>query len=425
MLIKASQRRHGGELARHLLNTNDNDHVTVHRIEQMSADTLTEALQEIEAIAAGTRCKQPLFHCSFNPPANENATTQDFEDAAQNTAKRLGLQDQPYAMVFHEKHGRRHAHVVWSRIDAQHMRAINLPFFKNRLTDLTKEIYLEKGWKLPHGLIDKSLKNPLNFTLAEWQQAKRNKTDPRLIKQVLQRHWEASPNQQAFEQRIQKNGFMLAKGDKRGYVVVDWKGEVYSLSRQLGLKAKELKSHLNPPETLPSVDEAKASFDQQKVKRLHQFLASVDKRHAPKLKALSQQCQSMQARHAQARKLLNEKQKKRELAEQTTRQNRFNQGLRGFWDKIIGRKNRIEDRNKFEAYQASRRDQKERDALILKQLQERQELQRHMDAQQSQFHNDKNKTITSMFEQNISATLEKELQETQRRSIKSGFDLSL
>ena len=67
--------------------------------------------------------------------------------------QKLGLEDQPRAIVFHEKDGRRHCHAVWSRIDAQEMKAINLPFFKNRLMEISRELYLEHGWDMPHGMI--------------------------------------------------------------------------------------------------------------------------------------------------------------------------------------------------------------------------------------------------------------------------------
>jgi hypothetical protein len=38
------------------------------------------------------------------------------------------------------------------------MKAIDQPFFKNRIKDVSKELYLKHGWELPAGLIDKSRK---------------------------------------------------------------------------------------------------------------------------------------------------------------------------------------------------------------------------------------------------------------------------
>lgn len=55
-------------------------------------------------------------------------------------------------------------------------------------------------------------------------------------------------------------GFTLARGDRRGFVLVDYKGEIYSLSRWSGQKTKALLAYLGSPEDLPSVEEAKATI---------------------------------------------------------------------------------------------------------------------------------------------------------------------
>jgi hypothetical protein len=122
---------------------------------------------------------------SLNPPKNAVANEADFERAADEAEERLGLVGQPRAIILHEKEGRRHAHVVWSRSDAENMRAVNLAHFKNKLTSLSRELYLEHGWALPDGLRQHGGKSPLNFTLAEWQKAKRLGLDPREIKSVF------------------------------------------------------------------------------------------------------------------------------------------------------------------------------------------------------------------------------------------------
>ena len=61
---------------------------------------------------------------------------------------------QPRAVVFREKDGRRHAHVVWSRIDAGKMKAINLPRFKLKLRDVSPQLYMDHGWQMPRGMHD-------------------------------------------------------------------------------------------------------------------------------------------------------------------------------------------------------------------------------------------------------------------------------
>src|SRR3546814_11029161 len=89
-------------------------------------------------------------------------------------------------IVFHEKEGRRHAHAVWSRIDADTMTAKPLPFFKTKLRDIAKELYLGNGWKMPEGFRDSSLRDPRNFTLAESPQAKRAGLTAKQIKSTIQ-----------------------------------------------------------------------------------------------------------------------------------------------------------------------------------------------------------------------------------------------
>ena len=128
------------------MNTKDNDHVELHELRGFVADDLKAALTEIEAVPKGTRCKQPLFSVSLSPPEKETERPEVFELAAQQIEETLGLQNQPMALVFHEKQGRRHAHAVWSRIDMDKMRAINLPHFKRKMFDISRGLFLDHGW---------------------------------------------------------------------------------------------------------------------------------------------------------------------------------------------------------------------------------------------------------------------------------------
>lgn len=127
------------------------------------------------------------------------------------------------------------------------MKAVNLPFFKIRLNSLSKELFLEHGWTLPDGYRENGWKNPLNFTLAEWQQAKRIDLDPREIKQVFRDAWERSDNLPSFKAALEDRGYFLARGDQRGFVATDIHGEVYSVARMAGVKTKELQSRLGSP----------------------------------------------------------------------------------------------------------------------------------------------------------------------------------
>jgi hypothetical protein len=135
------------------------------------------------------------------------------------------------------------------------MKAVNLPHFKNRLTALSKELYLDHGWVLPDGHRENGWRNPLNFTLAEWQQAKRHNLDPREIKQQFRDAWERSDGPLAFKNALEERGYYLAKGDRRSIVAVDLNGEVYAVARACGIKTKEVTQRLGDGGDLDSVAE--------------------------------------------------------------------------------------------------------------------------------------------------------------------------
>ncbi len=128
------------ELAKHLLNGDENDHVTVHEVRGFVSETLAGALREAEAMSRGTRCKQFLFSVSLNPPEYADVPIEDFEAAIEEIERKLHLIGQPRIVVFHEKNGRRHCHAVWSRIDTEKLVAVNMAHFKRKLMD-TRFIY--------------------------------------------------------------------------------------------------------------------------------------------------------------------------------------------------------------------------------------------------------------------------------------------
>ena len=231
MILKASPRSGAKQLGTHLLRTDENEHVELHEISGFVSETLHGAMNEAYALSKGTKCKQFLFSVSLSPPAHESVRVEVFKKAINEIEERLGLKGQPRIVVFHEKEGRRHAHAVWSRIDADTMTAKHLPFFKNKLNELAKQLYLENGWAMPKGFENPKLRDPTSFTLKEWQQAKRVGLDPRELKAAVQDCWKRSDGATAFSNALEERGLYLARGDRRGHVVLTLDGEAFALSR--------------------------------------------------------------------------------------------------------------------------------------------------------------------------------------------------
>jgi len=375
MILKGSQRGHGTQLARHLLNDQDNDHVEVHSVNGFLSDDVTEAFAEIEAIARGTKCRQMFFSVSLSPPQDAKVDTKTFDDAIDRLAEANGLQHQPRVVIFHEKDGRRHAHVVCSRIDPATMTAINLPHFKNRLQTLSRQLFLENAWKMPAGLRDRSLKSPTNVTLAEWQAANRRGKNAIDQKALIQQCWAASDSRAGFEAALADHGYRLAKGDRRGHVIVCHDGEVFTVARATGLRAKAVKERLGAPDDLPSVAEAMDAHRSDVRRQFGRMAGEARAELVAKRHAVDAQRTTMIATHRAERAQLLQGQAKRWAQETATRKAFFQTGLSGLWQRLSGKRRSITQRNEREALAALDRDKAQKQAMREAQLAERRTLE--------------------------------------------------
>lgn len=383
MILKAKERGDAPQFARYLLSLRDNEHVELHDLRGFVSDDLHSAFSEADAIARGTRCTNYLFSMSLNPPVRERVGSEDFEAAIAKIEGKLGLENQPRAIVFHEKDGRRHAHVVWSRIDSERMRAINMAHYKTKLRDVSRELFMEHGWDMPRGLQDRSLCDPLNFSQEEWQQARRVGIDPREIKSVLRQCWERSDNRASFEQALKERGFWLARGDRRGFVAIDYRGEVYSLSRYAGAKVKELEARIGDPAYLRPVDQVKADIAQIITGKLETFIADTEREATQRFGELAERKAELATRHRDERQRLNASLERRWEAETQRRAERLPKGFSGIWHRLTGQYAKIRALNERETLEAYRRDRAAKDDVIFRQLEERQALQAYIKAQRA------------------------------------------
>lgn len=346
MILVASQRGGARGLGLHLLKA-ENEHVTVHELSGFVADDLPGALKEVQAIAKGTRCKQYLFSCSLNPPPGETVSTEAFEQAITRLAERLDLSNQPRAVVFHEKEGRRHCHVVFSRINVDQMKAVPLPYFKRKLMDLSRELYIENGWKMPAGMVTSQERDLRNFSLAEWQQAKRIKKDVRQIKAAFQDSWAISDSKAAFAAALDERGYKLARGDRRGLVAVDHKGEVYAIARWVGLRTNAIKARLGDGADLPGVADRTREFAGQISGRLAKLKQEEQEGFTAQRNQLEAERLALVAQQKAERQAITEMQGKRWEEETAARQARYTKGLRGVVDRLSGHHRRIRESNEM------------------------------------------------------------------------------
>ncbi len=383
MILIASERGGAKQLAVHLLKE-ENEHVRVHEVRGFVSTDVTGALKEAYATSLGTKCKNFLFSVSLNPPENEDVSIETFENTLERIEAQTGLTDHPRVIVFHEKQGRRHAHCVWSRIDADTMTAKNLSHYKNKLQSISRELYHEHNWKMPNGLVRGETGNPKNYTLAQWQQCKRMGRNAGELKGMMQDCWAISDSAAAFQNALKERGLVLAKGDRRGHVAVTHEGEVLSIARYVGKKAKEVRQRLGDPETLPSVEQARVqiaqdmrgNFQRHTKQAKSEFQQKADTIETRRLKMVEQQRTERQKQQVGQEERWNQEVCQRSL--------RLNSGLKGVWQRITGQHKRIQQQNEREAYAALKRDQAQRESLVRTQMQDRRKLQSEIKATREQ-----------------------------------------
>ena len=225
---------------------------------------------------------------------------------------------------------------------------------------------------MPRGHLDPALSDRRNFSLEEWQQAKRVGKDPKEEKERFQNAWAISDSRQALSNALQEQGYVLAKGDRRGFVAVDHDGEVYSLSRWVGVKAKQVREKLGQPEELPGVDTAHEQAAKMVADRLQQVrIEEAEKRRQEQI-AENERKELAKQDQAQNEEKLRDQQTQRRQQEEETRQARFRSGLWGLWDRLTGTHKRTIEQNQQEILEAKKRDEDEAAKLRGQQLQEEQ-----------------------------------------------------
>src|SRR5437763_3562849 len=158
MILKGNQRGGGQQLAVHLMNAFDNERVEIAEVRGAVAPDLNGAFNEWRAQSRGTKCEKYLYSLSLNPDQSQGRLTREqYLDLLARTERSLNLVGQPRAVVFHEKCDREgvpreHCHAVWSRIDTEKMKAVQIAHDRLKLRSVVREFCRDHGLELPDGM---------------------------------------------------------------------------------------------------------------------------------------------------------------------------------------------------------------------------------------------------------------------------------
>lgn len=262
MIPKASQRTGGKNLATHLMNGHSNELVEVMDVRGAIAKDLHGAFEEWEVLAKNfTKCKQFLYSLSINPDHEQRElTSEELGDYISRIEGKLGLTDQPRAMVKHIKDGREHYHLVWSRTLVEEGKAVHFAFDHDKLMMVTREFAKDHNLELPDKYFTKEKGKQKSLYELELERQSGLTTEDH--KARITESWFHSDSAKAFVNALAEQGYVLAKG-RRDYVVIDFYGGEKSLARMIDdkdIKIKQVRERLGkdyPSDELPSVEYAK------------------------------------------------------------------------------------------------------------------------------------------------------------------------
>lgn len=266
------------------------------------------------------------------------------------------------------------------RIQAEKLIAVHMSHFKYKLMEVSRGLFLKYGWKMPKGMEKGQKRESLHLSREEHRQAVRLSEDPQALKSMFKETWERSDSKQTFAAALQERGFLLARGDKRGFVALDVKGGIYSLTRWLDLGTRELKARLGKPEDLPAIEQAKVFLASRMTENLQRFVAEAKNTASARRLPLVQEIRTLTAQHRAERRDLLAVQQARWTAETKARSSRLASGVAGVWQRVTGEYQKIRAINEAETKAAIQRDRKELHSLIRSQLLMRQDLQKSIAA---------------------------------------------
>ena len=197
-------------------------------------------------------------------------------------------------------------------------------------------------------------------------------TGPESAESDVQECWAIPDSPKAFANALQARGYTLAQGDRRSHVAVDFRGEIYAVAKWIGVRTKEMRSKLGDAERLPTISEAKATIAASMTSMLRGHIARAEADSQKQLAALAFRKSELVEKQRKERADLEAAHEKRWAKENAERAARLNKGFRGIWDRLTGRYGKQARENEREALEASRRDRREKDALIERHIDERQ-----------------------------------------------------
>lgn len=219
---------------------------------------------------------KPVYSFSIAWHPEQNPQKDHMLDMAMGALEHLGLINHEAVFVAHHDCEHPHVHVITNLVNPENGKTLSTS------NDRLKFSAWAEHYEREHGKIyceERVINN------ARRRNGEIVKHQEKIVQSFgkIEQYYHQSKNTKEFQTLLDKEGYTLAKGDRRGYVLVAKDGQIHSLSRQLtGQRAKDIKAKLMDAGELPNAqtlsNERKYFYrDDYDAKRQVQMLEAADK----------------------------------------------------------------------------------------------------------------------------------------------------
>src|SRR5580658_1659061 len=209
MIAKGTTHRDGAILARYLVTGKERECAELWELRGFPCTGIVPAFRSIHVMAAATKCLAPFFHVSIRNPDADILDRPQWEVVANSVERMLGLTDQPRAVAFHiaADTGHAHMHIAWSRINQETLTAKPLPFFKQRLKQVCRELENRLGLTP----VPNDRRSSIRFapTRNEQEQARRLSVDVHVVRESIANCYKRSDCGRSFRDALSREGLLL------------------------------------------------------------------------------------------------------------------------------------------------------------------------------------------------------------------------
>lgn len=212
----------------------------------------------------------PVYSYSLAWSPEQQPTQDDMLTSVLETLQILKLQDHQALIVAHNETAHPHVHVICNLVSPRDGR-IKAPAYDHLSLSAWAENKEKEDGKIYCEERVENNRKRREHARDERQLAMIKHREEKLrMAEKIDALYRASDSGKAFQAALEQEGFTLARGDRRGFTIVDGSGKIHSLARQLsGQRARDIKDRLADidPDRLPdakTVSQEKMYYDRDR-----------------------------------------------------------------------------------------------------------------------------------------------------------------